>query len=464
MKRERMGKGPLFRFCVWVCGRFAGTKPEKRIRRKLREPLEQLYPLAQTEKLLPAWYAKRLYLVLMVLLCGLMFAGIAAVLQKQDQQPQTVHTLPRSTYGNAASTYTLQAAIGDNSTPEPVRIDVLPRIYTQEELETVFSDCKERLEQLILGENASLSEVTDDLRLVESIPDTGVSVWWQVDRMDVMHADGTLQKEALTPAGTIVELTAHLCAQEKEEIETFYVHVKKPLLSEEEARKEALAESINAANQEGQTKAELTLPAYVDGEPVAYTTGEQQTAAWKLLLVFTPIAAVLVLYGKKADMKKELKARSRQMQLDYPEIVSKLILLFTAGLTVREAWGRIVQGYLRACEQGKERRYAYEEMVAAYREMQGGMTELEAYDRFARHCGQGAYLKLGSLLVQNIRKGTRTLIEMLSYESVQAMEERKSTAKQMGEEAGTKLLVPMVMMLLVVILILIVPAFLSMRG
>lgn len=464
MREERTGKGPLYRFCVWVCGQFVGTRPEKRIRRKLRKPLGQLYPLAQTEKLLPAWYAKRLYLVLMVLLCGLMLAGAAAVLQMHDQKPQAVYTLPRSTYGDEASTYMLQAAIGENSLPEPVRIDVLPRTYTREELETVFSDCKAQLGQLILGENASLGEVTDDLSLVESIPNTGVSVWWQVDRMDVMHVDGTLQKEALTPAGTIVELTAHLCAQEREEIETFFVHVKKPVLSEEEARKEALAERINAANQEGQTKAELTLPAYVDGEPVAYTTGEPQTAAWKLLLIFTPIAAVLVLYGKKADMKKELEARSRQMQLDYPEIVSKLILLFTAGLTVREAWGRIVQGYLRACERGKERRYAYEEMVVAYREMQGGMTELEAYDRFARHCGQSAYLKLGSLLVQNIRKGTRTLIEMLSYECLQAMEERKSVAKRMGEEAGTKLLVPMVLMLLVVILILIVPAFLSMQG
>lgn len=464
MREERTGKGPLYRFCVWVCVRWSGTRAEKRIRRKLREPLGQLYPLAQTEKLLPAWYAKRLYLMLMVLVCGLVLAGAAAVLQTREQQPQAVHTLPRSSYGDAASTYTLQAAIGENSTPEPVRIDVLPRTYTQEELEIVFSDCKKRLEKLILGENASLGEVTDDLKLVESIPGTGVSVWWQADRMDVMHADGTLQKEALTPAGTVVELTAHLCAQEKEEIATFYVHVKKPVLSEEESRKEALAKRIDAANQEGQTKAELTLPTFVDGEPVAYTTGEPQTAAWKLLLVFTPIAAVLVLYGKKADMKKQLETRSRQMQLDYPEIVSKLILLFTAGLTVREAWSRIVQGYLRTCEEGKERRYAYEEMVAVYREMQGGMTELEAYDRFARRCGQSAYLKLGSLLVQNIRKGTRTLIEMLSYESVQAMEERKSVARQMGEEAGTKLLVPMMLILLVVILILIIPAFLSMQG
>ncbi len=46
---------------------------------------------------------------------------------------------------------------------------------------------------------------------------------------------------------------------------------------------------------------------------------------------------------------------------------------------------------------------------------------------------------------------------------IQAFEERKARAKRLGEEAGTKLLLPMFLMLAVVLIIVIVPAFLTMQ-
>lgn len=53
--------------------------------------------------------------------------------------------------------------------------------------------------------------------------------------------------------------------------------------------------------------------------------------------------------------------------------------------------------------------------------------------------------------------------ELLKLESIQAFEERKARAKRLGEEAGTKLLLPMFLMLVVVLIIVIVPAFLTMQ-
>lgn len=71
--------------------------------------------------------------------------------------------------------------------------------------------------------------------------------------------------------------------------------------------------------------------------------------------------------------------------------------------------------------------------------------------------------KIGALLSQNLRKGTKGLSELLKLESIQAFEERKARAKRLGEEAGTKLLLPMFLMLAVVLIIVIVPAFLTMQ-
>ena len=73
------------------------------------------------------------------------------------------------------------------------------------------------------------------------------------------------------------------------------------------------------------------------------------------------------------------------------------------------------------------------------------------------------YMKFGAMLSQNLKKGNKGLAEMLSMESIQAFEERKSIAKKAGEEASTKLMLPMFAMLAVVLFMVIVPAFLSMQ-
>ena len=59
-----------------------------------------------------------------------------------------------------------------------------------------------------------------------------------------------------------------------------------------------------------------------------------------------------------------------------------------------------------------------------------------------------------------LKRGHQTL-RILEVEAIESFEERKELAKRIGEEAGTKLLFPMMLMLLIVIVIVIVPAFLS---
>ena len=69
--------------------------------------------------------------------------------------------------------------------------------------------------------------------------------------------------------------------------------------------------------------------------------------------------------------------------------------------------------------------------------------------------------KFGSLLSQDLKKGSAGLVELLEQEAENGMEERKSLARKLGEEAGTKLLLPMMLMLILVVVILMVPAILA---
>ena len=108
-------------------------------------------------------------------------------------------------------------------------------------------------------------------------------------------------------------------------------------------------------------------------------------------------------------------------------------------------------------------RYAYEELVKTCLEMERGVYEKEAYERLGRRCGLAEYKILSVLLVQNLKKGNQSILELLEREAVSAGEERLRRARIQGEEASTKLLLPMILQLLVVFIILMVPAFI-MRG
>ena len=100
-------------------------------------------------------------------------------------------------------------------------------------------------------------------------------------------------------------------------------------------------------------------------------------------------------------------------------------------------------------------------MASTLREMESGVSEALAYEGFGRRCRLQSYLKLGTLLGQNLRKGTKNLAGLLQEESREAFEDRKALAKRMGEECESKLLFPMLMMLLTVLILIMYPAVVS---
>ena len=95
--------------------------------------------------------------------------------------------------------------------------------------------------------------------------------------------------------------------------------------------------------------------------------------------------------------------------------------------------------------------------------MNEGMGELSAYEYFAARIGLHKYRQFISLVEQAIGKGRADLLPMLEREAGDAFAERKNRAREMGEEAGTRLLFPMLMMLFVVLIIVMMPAFISFR-
>ena len=163
------------------------------------------------------------------------------------------------------------------------------------------------------------------------------------------------------------------------------------------------------------------------------------------------------------QLEQGIRRRELQLQQEYPEMIERFILLLGAGLTIRGAWQRITKDYEARRECGEiSGHYLYEEMILTRMEMENGKSEAAAYQAFGRRISMLSYMKFSTLLVQNLRKGSDDLLRRMEVEAEDALRARREFARQLGEEAGTKLLLPMIMMLVVVFALIMAAAFQSM--
>lgn len=406
---------------------------------------------------IPQWCEKKVWRqMLCVLLLSNTLGLLLTVIDGRESAPQRQAVIERNSYGEGSRMRQLEAEIEGEETPLAVEVRVGAQEYSKEEIRKMFSEITEQLDLLIRGENASLDAVTHPLNLMTEVPGYPVKISWESDHSSVLDAEGNIAEDQVPEEGVLIELRGTLLCQEENELYVTNVMVCPREKTRQEKLTEAVMASVEQAEEATREDARFSLPDRIDGREVRWSEKREERGAYIALLGVVSAALVWLLDRQKKE--KRQRERAQQMMLDYAEIVNQFVLMIGAGMTVKQAWKRILLEYR---ETGRTR-YAYEEMKYAYHEMLSGVPEAECYERFGRRCAVPAYVKFGSLLSQNLRKGTRGLSEILMAESVQAFEERKDRAKKIGEETGTKLLFPMFLMLAVVLAMILTPAFLSM--
>lgn len=356
-------------------------------------------------------------------------------------------------------THEMEVQIGESEDTESIEVTVAGKAYDTKELRQAFVQAGEELEQLILGENPGLDEVRYDLDLITEIPQRGMSVSWETDRYDVVDMQGCIQRDAVPDEGINVKLTAVLAYGEEKSVREFYIRVFPPVQNEEEYLLETLGEELRQSDEETRTEQYLVLPDRVNGQTIHWKYGKNTRAFGVLILGLG--GSLMIIVSASQRKKEEEKKTARQMQIDYPQIINKFNLYIRAGMTIRRAWFCIAEEYEK--RRGNIRRQAYEEMMYTMYQIRGGAPEGECYEAYGSRCRIPAYRKFGTLLSQNLRKGSKGLTELLGREAQEAFEDRKNLAKKLGEEAGTKLMIPMFLMLIIVFAIVIVPAFFSIQ-
>lgn len=395
----------------------------------------------------------------LIIALGILVTGADMACSRTQMTP----SIERNDYGKGKKVEELDVQIGNKKKKVRTSVEVSERQYSAKEVQELFSRIIRKMDRLILAGNETLDRVDEDLDLVTDIPGEPVKVSWELDRYDVMDIQGKLKEQNISEKGVLVKLNAVLTYTANEEEQASYqcvacVYPKK--LSGEESTKKDVEEAIKKADTATKEKKKLILPEMLDTNELRYYQPFNERGP--VITVMGMMIGILLYALQKQNIRKAEEERKKQMIEDYPEVISKLTLYLGAGMTVKKAWRKITEGYMKEKEDENER-YVYEEMRQTCHEMDSGVTEAEGYENFGRRCDLQIYIRLGALLSQNLRKGTKGLSELLKLESIQAFEERKARAKRLGEEAGTKLLLPMFLMLAVVLIIVIVPAFLIMQ-
>ena len=195
---------------------------------------------------------------------------------------------------------------------------------------------------------------------------------------------------------------------------------------------------------------QLELPAELDG--YAITTKKSIPLPFIVFLLCVSIGVLLVCKGY-SDLHKAGQKRNQELMQAYPSFVDLLSLYMGAGLTVKGALLKIVTM--------TDSRILSEEINYTLNEIRSGIPETEGYYRLGNRLELPVYLKMMTLLSQNIRKGTRDILNMLAEEELSALQLKRELAKKKGEEAGTRLLFPMILQPGVVMIIVIAPALMG---
>ena len=446
----------LYRPARWICDHFFSKNRSAR-----RQTLEnEILSLHGGRRGAPREYmiaktAQMLFLLIVLLLFG---SGVLVFsLTRERTVPDD--ELRRNDYGMGESSLELSAEVEAASEAIILPVTYGARQYSPDRVEELLANARDALNRCIIGGNDSADHVDSDLQFPDTLCDGQVTASYLTVPYGIVSEQGKITGEP-EQGGTLVEIRATLSCQGEELLYETAVMVYPKTLTGSELIRSQVQKALEQADEEQAESEYLELPEEVEGRRIRWH--EPSSDLWKIMLFWCLVIPPVIWIGRDAAIRQKATLRREQMVMDYPDILWRMTMLLGAGMTARHAFASIAAGYEKSRKITGERRYAYEEMRYALREMDAGTGEAAAYERFGQRCGLPGYIKMGSLLAVNLRKGTADLRQSLEKEAGLALEERKNNALKAGERAGTKMLFPMILMLGVVIVILVVPAFMAM--
>ena len=435
---------------------------------QVRRDLAALHPGPDLKKREEQCHAGRLKLLLCVILAGDLLAAASYAAAGLEARMDRSGNVVREEVGGEDVQMSLTARFPEaeeDGFPEKERYSVTLHAVrlAEEETDRLADALSRELPSMILSQNRDTRHVCGPLSLIAAAEGYPFSIAWESSSYALIDSDGTVNARALAQGQQEeVTLTAVMTYDDGTAVGRRYtaqisVTVIPAPAAPEDAFKREVGQALEASEQEDLTGTAFALPQKVRGVTVDWTENPPDSGTG--IFVTAVLAGILTALVSAARLHEKMLARERQIRLAYPEIVSKMVLYLGAGVSVRGCFEQLGESYQALRRRGGQPNGAYEEILMVCRELGSGVSEGEAYSHFGRRCRSRQYTRFCTLLLQNLRKGNRSLLSALQAEADAAVMERRNTAREISEEAETKLLFPMGMMLTITMVIIIIPAY-----
>ncbi|SEK79677.1 type II secretion system protein F (GspF) [Paenibacillus sp. cl141a] len=157
------------------------------------------------------------------------------------------------------------------------------------------------------------------------------------------------------------------------------------------------------------------------------------------------------------DLHKKVTLREQDIVMELPELLNKIVLLVGAGETVQRA-------IIHCVERNEDASHPlYAELKRMVLEWEGGHPFQQAFEQFNKRCGVQEVSIFTTTVLLNFRRGGNDFVLALRDLSRVLWEKRKAIARTRGEQASSKLVLPMVVIFMIVIVLLGAPAFMMMN-
>ena len=431
------------------------------ISEKTKARIREIYHKSEADRMIRILTAKRLRLVTIILIIALV-ASVPVFVFDAGKNMTPVKKIPRNEYGMGDRTVTLVARTQDGM-EEKLSVNVTERRYTDKELEEFSKRLDEILWTDILGENHDPENIVYDLNLPEKVEGYPFRITWRSDRPLYVSSKGAVDRKRLEEDDTAKEgiqvcLKATLRYKDYEEDKYSYVVLKRQDDNSEKSIRDMIEDSVRTEDEASLESYEQDLPETAGGKRILFYKTEINRGF--IILIIGIVISIFVTAKNDDEIRKEADRRRKQIDSDHAGILNRYALYHSAGMNPRAIWTLICNGYEKSLkESGKNRRYAYDEMLITKKMIDEGAGEIAAYDDFAARLGSIRYRSFISLVKQSVINGSKGLSQMLSEEVDKAQRDHLNEVKAEAAEAQTKLLLPMFMMLMVVIAIVCIPAF-----
>jgi len=326
------------------------------------------------------------------------------------------------------------------------------RRITEEEAENLFKAATKEID-------AAFANYDGGLPIQDSYLSDRVGVEWSYTPSGYIDCDGKILHENLPQDGILIVVQACLSCGAYEQVYTFPIRLEQAVPTEEEALLTELDSFFETQmQQEGTT--EIILPHEINGVPLKWKEKREYVSIQVLGLAI--LAVVFIGYFGKKEAKEREESRRKQVEYYYCEIVSQLAMLLEAGMTMRQAWQYIAKQYQEKRSNGiTEESPLYEAVVRMARRISEGENERLVYEAFIEEINAPCYRRLMRTLIGNMEKGMNGVCNYLEEEEHRAYTERILLAKKLGEEASTKMLLPLLLMMMLVMGIVLTPAMIG---